>query len=607
MLYFNRNGVWFTIPISKDAIYSRELLEKQIKSSLLGLQNLKDRSPGLDQMRFEKPGEYVIKSVFGRDDVLIYPSTIQKGKKKKIEREDTVYPYVLLVELGTQEVEIGGSYGNYLPRGFAIFEPSGPGDNPGGAGTINLKFSGWTNQVTENQDPPGIIGQSTYRIGWCKQYEGVEQIKRVDQGYLAYDGYPGDDEWDEEVTEVGTYGEQSTLEGIDYLTHWEATDPGPPPEDICGYTWAVASEYGGPGGGQYDDIEHLFYVIEVGALKTYVWPPEYNQLITKHSDLRKEGAACRYKDLFAPNWLSANEIGVKAALGDIVLPNTYSQIDIHTNDTKRYWGSVYGTDDFPLEDHVTSNDYPFLNYAPVDDAHQETAAADGAIDYGTDGVYVKNESNVPGLFIQGYSKYESGKIVEKISSYRYYKRENIVLGSEFTAEYIATLSDRQITILAGNESSVPDWPEPNYYTGLTYKEDSSSTSDLPDAVINCGGDEFIIKTEGFGYFYDYGIFTKKDTGVKNGAVDPATIDPIYAYSVDIGVKPECLMVYGMVMNGKHYRTEAFAVPGCDFDEIVIPGLENAVDKFGAAIKATSDVRIGIKKITVKEEIEVEDG
>jgi len=82
MLYFNRNGVWFTIPIAKNAVYDRELLEKQIHSSLLGLQNLKDRSPGLDQMRFEKPGEYVIKSVFGRDDILINPPTIIKGGTK---------------------------------------------------------------------------------------------------------------------------------------------------------------------------------------------------------------------------------------------------------------------------------------------------------------------------------------------------------------------------------------------------------------------------------------------------------------------------------------------------------------------------------------------
>jgi len=82
MLYFNRNGVWFTIPIAKGAVYDRELLEKQIHTSLLGLQNLKDRSPGLDQMRFEKPGEYVIKSVFGRDDILINPPTIIKGGTK---------------------------------------------------------------------------------------------------------------------------------------------------------------------------------------------------------------------------------------------------------------------------------------------------------------------------------------------------------------------------------------------------------------------------------------------------------------------------------------------------------------------------------------------
>ena len=97
MLYFNRNGVWFTIPIEKDAIYSRELLEKQIHTALLAFQNLKDRSPGLDQMRFEKPGQFVIKSVFGNDEVTINPKTISIGPRRIGERsrEFPVPVYIL--------------------------------------------------------------------------------------------------------------------------------------------------------------------------------------------------------------------------------------------------------------------------------------------------------------------------------------------------------------------------------------------------------------------------------------------------------------------------------------------------------------------------------
>ena len=118
MLYFNRNGVWFTIPITKDAVYSRELLEKQIHTSLLGLQNLKDRSPDLDQMRFEKKGEYIIKSVFGRDDILIYPPTIMPHGKT-MEIKDYWEEILIGIEYtdGTLGAPINGWVG---PNGYGI-------------------------------------------------------------------------------------------------------------------------------------------------------------------------------------------------------------------------------------------------------------------------------------------------------------------------------------------------------------------------------------------------------------------------------------------------------------------------------------------------------
>jgi hypothetical protein len=88
MLYFNRNGVFFRIPIAKDAVYDHDLLEKQIRSALLDLQNLKDRSPALDQMRYEKPGMYVIRSLFGRDDIVLVPPLVsKKGAEPKKEKE----------------------------------------------------------------------------------------------------------------------------------------------------------------------------------------------------------------------------------------------------------------------------------------------------------------------------------------------------------------------------------------------------------------------------------------------------------------------------------------------------------------------------------------
>ena len=107
MLYFNRNGVWFKVPIAKGAVYDRDLLERQVHTSLLSLQNLKDRSPDLDQMRFEKPGEYVIKSVFGRDDILIYPPSLISGEEV-VKKTDEIMMLIPAIEAYNSAGEFQG-------------------------------------------------------------------------------------------------------------------------------------------------------------------------------------------------------------------------------------------------------------------------------------------------------------------------------------------------------------------------------------------------------------------------------------------------------------------------------------------------------------------
>ena len=601
MLYFNRNGVWFTIPIAKDAVYSRELLEKQIHTSLLGLQNLKDRSPGLDQMRFEKPGEYVIKSVFGRDDILIYPSTIQKGKKKKIEREDTGFTYVLLVELGHAPV--------YAAGGFAIFEPSGEGEGPNGEGLVNLKFAGWTNIVTENKDPLGIVGQTTYREGWCNSASvlpigGVEQVKRVDQGWHAYDG-------DEELEErTGIYAEHNiwTYEGIDFTYHWVSVDPGPPPPAICGYTWSIYTEYGGDtSAGQFHDEQHLFYRVEVGGNQiTYMWPPECNQVIERHQEWHQECGAWMYKDWLRDEiWTDGVDVGLDAASGSFMFPNTFGRVDVLYDDSVRIWGNIYGSSSFKPEDS-SETAFPHTAYQPEPD-WSETVGSEYARDYWSGGVYIKTtDDSFPEFFIQGCVRWPQGGNYSSQNGYRYYLREEVT-SSRFYGTYYENATARQREIFLGNKSMVSEWPNPDYWTGLTYIEEYSDTRDDPDIIINCGGNEYVVKKGVYApYFYDHGIFTKKDTGLNSdGLVDHTKVDPIYVYSVDVASGSNFSVVYGMVLDGLHYRTDEFTGNGIAA-EVDIPGCENAVDSLGVLIKGDVNVRIGIKKITVKEEIEVED-
>lgn len=98
MLYFNRNGVSFKIPIAKDAVYDHDLLENRIKVALNGLQNLKDRSLDIEQLRHEVPGRHIVKSAFGRDEIIINPLSIgvsKKPKKREI-KDELVLPLPII-------------------------------------------------------------------------------------------------------------------------------------------------------------------------------------------------------------------------------------------------------------------------------------------------------------------------------------------------------------------------------------------------------------------------------------------------------------------------------------------------------------------------------
>ena len=601
MLYFNRNGVWFTIPIAKDAVYSRELLEKQIHNSLLALQNLKDRSADLDQMRFEKYGEYKIKSVFGRDDILISPTTIQKGKMRKIEREETVYTYVLLVELW----KAGGT----SPGGFAIFEPS---ENN------TLKFAGWTNSTTDNvKDPPGIIGQATTRLKWCNQPGVVEQVVRVDQGVTAYVG----DSEIEEVTAV--YGSNSnwTFEGIDHSQTWVSVDPGPPDPAYCGYTWAIPASQGGPGGGDFEDIRHLFFGHETSSTPPLLidwWPLEFNQKLVMNQRYNDEGGCTRYADYWSSAWDTITQDGIAAALGELLLPGTLSAYLVTTDVSKRVWGLCWGTTTYYYEDISASDEFPYTAY--VTKPYSVSSLISDMARYYLDdpGVYVKDRWQE--FFIQGFKGY-FGSNIYHTEGRRFTKRVAVNEASRFVAEVYPRdpLTANQLEVLLGNEASTGDWVY-NSYGGYWYAQDGDTEYDLGALFVKCGlNDNFIFNEEGTtdlywtGYFGDYGIFTKLNTGIdKDGNVNGETVDPIYANSMWVAKYSYTYtgevrgIIYGMELDGVYYKTDELPWQDGWSGTANIPGLENATDSDGALIKARAKVRIGVKKITVKEEIEVED-
>lgn len=552
----------------------------------------------VDQKSFHRMGNWDIKEQFGITTVVFNSKITKKGDKNKLteEYESVSYEYVLLVELG-----VDPSGGLYLPKGFAIFEPDGDGEGPNGLGAVNLRLAGWTNKVTENKDPLGLVGQTTYREGWCKS-DTVEQVKRVDGGYLAYAG----DEVEEEVTECYFSNNVWTYEGIDFPTHWLSVTPGPPDPAFCGYTWAIPQNYGGPGGADYYDIRHLFYRVETGGKISDMWPPECNQYIDRHQEWHVEGCVYKAPDAYNEAWDFADQVGLDVGLAEIIFPNSFTKATVLVNDSIRVWGNVYGNDIYPPED-IVINEFPFTSYSIVPDTYSQTAVSEYARNFSDYyGVYVKiSDEGIPESFIQGLTRWDEGTKIQSIDSYRYYLREEIDIAARFHSMYIPTMTARQLELFAGNEAATSDWLPPDYYTGLSYIEDYDYYyADAPDIMINCAGDEYTVKKSAYGYiFYDYGIFTKKGTGIKDGVVDPDNISPIYAYAADVSDTAQCGMAYGMILDGKHYRTDEFL--SARSDEVIVPGLEDAKDVSGNTIFAGECVRVGIRKRVTKVSREIE--
>lgn len=601
MLYFIRHGIQFKIPIGKDAVYDHDLLERQIKESINALQALKDRSPDIEQMRFEKPGQFVVTSRFGQDEITIVPSTITPAEKKK--QKLILNPqgdsYVLLVELGS------------TPGGCAIFAPSGAGESPNGAATVNLALAGWTNVMTTNQDPPGIIDQPTFRALWCNsasvQKDGIEQVKRVDQGYVAYDG----DSEAGECTELYDLDNYWTWEGIAYPTHWVNVDPGPPPESFCGYTWAPWPIYGGSAADFHDEA-HLFYGVATpgGAGGDHLiawWPPEFNQKLTINQRWNVEG--CAYPSIFDATfpWDDIETQGVRAGADGLYCTNTVTEVSALYDDSKRIWGLLWGNTTFYAEDRGDAT-FPYKNYSQLQQLQYSIFSDYKRTFPGDHGVYVWE--NYDKWFIEGIARNSPADDLGGTTLRRITKREEIIESEAFVPEGYPRdpLTARQLELIEGNEGAYAYVYDS--FRDLWIFEESVTTDPTPeDYYINCGGDEFLVREGAANIeaeFTDYGIFTKRGKGITDaGRVDPATIDPVYAYAMAVyldsggGSFDPSGIIYGMVIDGKHYRTEEYPFNGTNAD---ISGL-TAYDVNQSPILPMPKVRIGVRRINLTQEIE----
>ena len=512
---------------------------------------------------------YTLKRENGEEVVMMGPVPTIGPEEEEEEPEKEILEgpdYVLLVEMGT-----GLTYdsGRGTPPAVAIFSTASGG---------RLEPAGYTKNILEdNLDPPGIIGQETFRTGWVSDPEGdetddppmerIEQVKRVDQGHLAYDG----DHQEEETTYVAWTNNVWSWEDIPYSVEWKSVTPGAPPVGLCGYTWDIYAEYGGPGLAQYHDTEHLFYYVKSGDLLTHWWPPYFNQWIEEWQYYNQNAGCCRYNGLYDDNWY----LGIGAVSG-LLFANTGSQIKVTLNRNKRRWGCIYVN---MVQDYGTSEE-PWDEVSPQDMQNTKVNTDYWRWFY-DNGVYVNENVS---MFIQGLKRgtggwRKNGKQVvkrEAVDDPAHFDQwvEGNAIGSFLNgfSDPAGDLDTLHLQVLEGN-ADTEEWPE-NYspFTYLYSVEYGYTTREPMEIVINCGGTEHFIAMERqlgsrtiSGYtepvfesvsFPDAGIFTKDGTGVnEDNEVDAATIEPIYAFSVMRDAPKQ--IAYGMVIDGELFLSQWF--------------------------------------------------
>lgn len=288
---------------------------------------------------------------------------------------------------------------------------------------------------------------------------------------------------------------------------------------------------------------------------------------------------------------------------------------------------IYGTGTSPLTDAVNRSDtHPFLNCTPVKDWWVRTWDINrGKIWDAQDGVYIKDRWQE--LFIQGLQEYPAGSEFSGTDYIYVEERAAQDPSDRFTQDYIDTkLTDEAKELMEGN-SDAYDWnggneDNPPHLPRRNYAE-AWDRKGLGNVSVNVGGEiYYTYAMESYGTVWsdylrehvhrvtssrckDYGIFTKTDTGIdEDGEVDAETIDPIYAYSVIIYGDTDAQdgIIYGMVIDGKHYKTDIFPFIEPSVQSVTMFRVPGAGDGSGGktswGLYCTHRVRVGVKKTTI---------
>jgi len=576
-----------------------------------------------DKYRFDTSGDI--------DNVYI---TVESKKEPiKIKTTEVTVELVPIVELRTgASSDVAGFAAFNLGNGVGpetIGEPKGWGDLIGVTTDIG---------VADNKDVSFLNGEKTYREGKCHikiQVDKdtiitVDELPRIDQGNCAY--LYGT--WLECSDDVWTYEDWydgGTLYTYKLYDHAQClADPGPPPEAMCGYTWVFDPTHGDATyDGWTDGYIYLFYSIGRPAVIPFVnwWPDEFNQEYEYVEQFNRTGwlmpDPSDYPNVdYSYFWDMTEQPGDMSDIGlyatnvtPYILRNSYFQFQRDTYTIQRLWGLLtnWGNGWIPLRDTGRTS-FPYTSPVNVP-LREDTIKTEHARIWLSSGVYPETEAldfAYREFYIQGGYRMDQGRY-EYGEGWVMYKRVVVDVDTEFSNP--ENLTERQLVLCEGNED-VMDWPEPDYWTGLSSLGEFWYERTACIATMLVAGDDYYIFTpqvidndydygteKGHDQYYeecdvyDYGIFNSTmERDIKN------KFDPVYVYAFVANESDPYRLSFGVIYNKLHYRSLWFEQRGPGY---YVPGIEGYT-KNGEQLLALPQIRMGLKTTTTISEREIEE-
>jgi hypothetical protein len=274
----------------------------------------------------------------------------------------------------------------------------------------------------------------------------------------------------------------------------------------------------------------------------------------------------------------------------------------------RVWGNVWGNETFAPQD-ICEYSFPFLGFEPMLYLRTESLFNPPIRFLDVGGVYLQSKWDE--IFILGGAVYATGEDMKRTEFVDYFEREEIDIEERFTLQARDDLSDRQLTLLEGNEG-LYDYVQSPFTSLSSYTPDDLPTYlSLGEVSVCVDGQWYGIRTEEniggsrrSGLFWDFGIFSRQAAGIntKQDTIDETKVKPVYAYCLEMRNPDNSnrQITYGMVYKDKHYKTDEYAGDGSW--DVIIPEASQVKDQNGNSVVAKKYVRVGRREVYIKNKV-----